>query len=254
MFRVDPAVHRRSLERVSRRLFLRGTLSIGALSLLSGCNLEDDDAVDRVLSAMSRWNDTVQAALFSSARMAPTYTEFDITDPFPFNAYYPFDQVRHVDGGSWRLEVSGLVSANVGFVGAGRAGRAAADRSDHAPHLHRRLERDRRLGRRAIPRPSSRASGPTPRTTVRRRSRCADRYYSQLDGHGDGAASGRRCWRWTFGAGPVPMQLTGTPRSCACRRSWGSRNPKHIAAIVVSNAQPGRLLPGRTRAGKTGWR
>jgi DMSO/TMAO reductase YedYZ molybdopterin-dependent catalytic subunit len=110
MTRVDPAVHRRGLERASRRLLLRGTLSLGALSLLSGCNLEDDDAVDRMLSAMSRWNDTVQAALFSRARMAPTYRESDITDPFPFNAYYPLSEVRHVDGGSWRIEVSGLVA------------------------------------------------------------------------------------------------------------------------------------------------
>ena len=110
MARINPADHRRGLEHASRRLFLRGTLSIGALSLLTGCNLEDDDTIDRVLSAMSRWNDAAQAALFSSARMAPTYTEADIADPFPFNAYYPLDQVRHVDGNIWRLEVSGLVS------------------------------------------------------------------------------------------------------------------------------------------------
>ena len=84
MPRINPADHRKGLERVSRRFLLRGGLSIGALSLLTGCNLEDDDAVDRVLSAMSRWNDTVQAALFSSARLAPTYGEADITDPFPF--------------------------------------------------------------------------------------------------------------------------------------------------------------------------
>jgi len=84
MAKVDPADHRRGLELASRRLFLRGTLSIGALSLLTGCNLEDDDAVDRVLSAMSRWNDRVQAALFSAARLAPIYSEADITDPFPF--------------------------------------------------------------------------------------------------------------------------------------------------------------------------
>jgi hypothetical protein len=58
MAHMDHADHRRGLERASRRLLLRGTLSIGALSLLTGCNLEDDDAVDRVLSAMSRWNDT----------------------------------------------------------------------------------------------------------------------------------------------------------------------------------------------------
>jgi hypothetical protein len=57
MARIDPADHRRGLERASCRLFLRGALSIGTLSLLAGCNLEDDDAVDRVLSAMSRWNE-----------------------------------------------------------------------------------------------------------------------------------------------------------------------------------------------------
>ena len=110
MARIDPAEHRKGLERVSRRLFLRGTMSIGALSLLTGCNLEDDDAVDRMLTAMSRWNDTVQAALFSRARLAPNYNEADITDPFPFNAYYPLNEVRQIDGNSWRLELSGLIA------------------------------------------------------------------------------------------------------------------------------------------------
>jgi DMSO/TMAO reductase YedYZ molybdopterin-dependent catalytic subunit len=107
---IDPSLHRRGLEHASRRLFLRGTLSIGALSLLTGCNLEDDDAVDHALSAMSRWNDRVQAALFSRTRLAPVYTEADITDPFPFNAYYPLEQLRHVNGEAWRLEISGLVN------------------------------------------------------------------------------------------------------------------------------------------------
>jgi hypothetical protein len=74
MASINPADHRRGLELASRRLFLRGTLSIGALSLLTGCNLEDDDTVDRVLSAMSRWNDRVQAALFSRTRLAPVYS------------------------------------------------------------------------------------------------------------------------------------------------------------------------------------
>jgi hypothetical protein len=57
---------------------------------------------------MSLWNDGAQAALFSRARMAPPYTEADITDPSSFNAHYPLDQVRHIDGSTWRLEVSGL--------------------------------------------------------------------------------------------------------------------------------------------------
>ena len=79
MSRITLDAHRTALRRLPRRALLRGSLSVGALSLLTGCNLEDDDAVDRVLSAMSRWNDRVQAALFSRTRMAPTYAEADIT-------------------------------------------------------------------------------------------------------------------------------------------------------------------------------
>ena len=191
MARVNPADHRRGLELASRRLFLRGTLSIGALSLLTGCNLEDDDAVDRVLSAMSRWNDRVQAALFSRARMAPTYSEADITDPFPFNAYYPLDQVRHVDGDAWRLEVSGLINERRA-VDAGRSRSAAADQPDHTPHLHRGLERDRQMGRRPVPRfPCAhrcRYAGAICVVPLRRR-------LSQLASTWRRRCTSRRCWR-----------------------------------------------------------
>jgi hypothetical protein len=93
MRRINAADHRKGLERVSRRLLLRGGLSLGAASLLSGCNLDSDDAVDRMLAAMSRWNDKVQVALFSRAGLAPTYREEEITDPFPFNAHYPLNAV-----------------------------------------------------------------------------------------------------------------------------------------------------------------
>jgi hypothetical protein len=72
MPRLALADHRTAIDRVSRRLFLHGGISIGALSLLTGCDLQNDDAVDRVVSAMLRWNDRMQALLFSCARLAPT--------------------------------------------------------------------------------------------------------------------------------------------------------------------------------------
>ena len=53
--------HRPVLRRAERRLLLKGGLSVGALTMLTGCNLQDGDAVDRILWAMSRWNDRVQA-------------------------------------------------------------------------------------------------------------------------------------------------------------------------------------------------
>ncbi len=97
------------LASLERRLFLRQGLSFGALALLSGCELTDDESVQRVLTAMSRWNDGVQSWLFSPTRLAPEFPESRITKPFPFNAYYGRDEIRRVDPGAWRLEVGGMV-------------------------------------------------------------------------------------------------------------------------------------------------
>jgi DMSO/TMAO reductase YedYZ molybdopterin-dependent catalytic subunit len=89
---------RPQIARLERRLFLKQGLSLGALSLLSGCTLKDDDAVDRLLIAMSRFNDKMQAALFDPSKLAPTYTEAEITTPFPFNAYYDEKDIPRIDG------------------------------------------------------------------------------------------------------------------------------------------------------------
>ena len=97
------------LESVERRLFLKRGLSLGALTLLAGCELTEDEGVQRVLTAMSRWNDGAQAWLFDPKRLAPEFPESRITKPFPFNAYYEEDEVQVVDATDYRLEVSGLV-------------------------------------------------------------------------------------------------------------------------------------------------
>ncbi|MGH8686633.1 MAG: molybdopterin-dependent oxidoreductase [Burkholderiales bacterium] len=95
--------------RLERRLFLRQGLSLGALALLSGCQISDDESVERVLNGMSRWNDRVQGWLFNPARLAPEFPESMITRPFPFNAYYGMDEIRTVDPDTYRLAVGGLV-------------------------------------------------------------------------------------------------------------------------------------------------
>ena len=108
--RVSLRGFRLQIARLERRLFLKQGLSLGALSLLSGCTLKDDDAVDRLLIAMSRFNDKMQAALFDPAKLAPTYSDADVTTPFPFNAYYEEKDVPFVDGQSYRLQLSGLIA------------------------------------------------------------------------------------------------------------------------------------------------
>ena len=99
------------LARIQRRMLLRQTFSLGALTMLTGCDLSSNDATDRALRAILRFDDRVQAALFNPSRLARTYPASRITHPFRFNAYYPEWQVRTVDADEWRLEVGGLVDS-----------------------------------------------------------------------------------------------------------------------------------------------
>ena len=93
----------------TRRLFLRGAGSLGALTFLTGCDIRDGFDAERVLRKISTFNDGAQALLFTPNRLAPTYPESMITRPFPFNAYYGLDDAPVVDGASYKLIVGGLV-------------------------------------------------------------------------------------------------------------------------------------------------
>ena len=97
----------KGLSNPSRRLFGKQALSLGALSMLTGCSLDTDDSVEKALMVVSRFNDQVQGWLFDPNKLAPTYPESMITKPFPFNAYYSESKIRPspVD---FRLKVSGL--------------------------------------------------------------------------------------------------------------------------------------------------
>ncbi|HUQ74104.1 MAG TPA: molybdopterin-dependent oxidoreductase [Burkholderiales bacterium] len=97
------------LENLERRLFLRQGLSLGALTLLAGCELTEQESVQRLLMTMSRWNDGVQEWLFDPKRLAPEFPESRITRPFPFNGYYPESDVRIIEGSSYKLELAGMI-------------------------------------------------------------------------------------------------------------------------------------------------
>ncbi len=101
--------NRRLVERIDRRNVLRGALSLGALAVLAGCDVTENDHVQTVLRAVSSWNDSVQAWLFRPNHLAPTYSEAEVVKPPRFNAYYGIEQVKPVDAASWRLEVAGRV-------------------------------------------------------------------------------------------------------------------------------------------------
>jgi len=99
----------RMMPDASRRSFLSGAASLGALTFLTGCDIIDGDTAESVLRKISEFNDGAQAALFSRTKLAPTYPESAITRPFPFNGYYDEDEAPEVDGKTYKLEVAGLV-------------------------------------------------------------------------------------------------------------------------------------------------
>lgn len=94
---------------LTRRRFIAGGASLGALTMLTGCDVVDSDAAEDVLKHVSKFNDAVQAAIFNPNTLAPTYPESAVTRPFPFNAYYSLDEAPDIDGDDYRFEVSGLV-------------------------------------------------------------------------------------------------------------------------------------------------
>jgi DMSO/TMAO reductase YedYZ molybdopterin-dependent catalytic subunit len=103
------AENRKLIEQIDRRGVLRGTLSLGALTLLGGCDFTDNAKLQTVLRAVSGWNDRVQGAIFRPDHLAPTFSEAQVVKPPRFNAYYDIEDVKPVDGKSWKLELSGLI-------------------------------------------------------------------------------------------------------------------------------------------------
>ncbi len=94
---------------LARRRFIAGGASLGALTLLTGCDVSDSFSAEDMLKRVSKFNDGVQALIFNPNALAPTFPESAITKPFPFNAYYELDDAPEVDGKAWKFEVRGLV-------------------------------------------------------------------------------------------------------------------------------------------------
>ncbi|HEY1978600.1 MAG TPA: molybdopterin-dependent oxidoreductase [Xanthobacteraceae bacterium] len=102
--------NRTLVEDINRRGVLRGALSLGALTLLTGCDVTEDEPVQKVLRTVSAWNDRVQEAIFRPNHLAPTFSPSQVVKPPRFNAYYDIEDVKPVDGASWTLELAGRIA------------------------------------------------------------------------------------------------------------------------------------------------
>src|SRR5687767_1890269 len=102
--------NRALIQRIDRRKVLRGGLSLGALTMLTGCDVTHRDSVQRVLKAVSGWNDRAQALLFRPNHLAPTYPPDQVVKPPRFNAYYDVEDLAPVKAETWKLELAGAIA------------------------------------------------------------------------------------------------------------------------------------------------
>jgi DMSO/TMAO reductase YedYZ molybdopterin-dependent catalytic subunit len=224
---------RREIADIERRFFLRRGLSLGALTLLSGCDITNQDAVQKLLWSMSHWNDKVQGWLFDPSRLAPEFPESRITRPFPFNAFYGMDEVPKVDAASYRLEISGLV----------REKRAWALPDLYAlPRIsqvtrHICVEGWSAIGKWSGVRFSDFLQRIGADTTARYVGfKCADDYYTSIDM--PTALHPQTLLTFWFADEILPAEY-GFPMKLRIPTKLGFKNPKHITALFVTNDYPG---------------
>ncbi|MCE9521849.1 MAG: molybdopterin-dependent oxidoreductase [Alphaproteobacteria bacterium] len=98
----------KSLDLPSRRLFLKRAAGIGTIAAITGVAIVDGPSAEKALASMSKFNDRAQAWLFDPTRMAKTYSQAEITRPYPFNAFYEAKDAPEA-GETYELLVGGLV-------------------------------------------------------------------------------------------------------------------------------------------------
>ena len=222
----------KELDAPRRRLFGKQALSLGALSMLSGCSLTDGNSVDGMLMAMSRFNDRAQAMLFDPHQLAPTYPESMITTPFPFNAFYGENEVPKI-ADDYRLKVSGLV-ANAGTWSLSELN-ALPQTSQVTRHIC--VEGWSAIGK---------WGGIVFSDFLRRVGadatakyvgfRCADNYFTSIDM--PTALHAQTLLTLTYADQVLPAKY-GYPMKLRMPTKLGYKNPKHIIEIFVSNTNPG---------------
>ena len=223
----------KELINVEPRLFLRQGLSLGALTLLAGCELTDQESVQRVLMAMSGWNDRAQEWLFNPNRLAPEFPESRITKPFPFNGYYSEDEVRVIDGSKYKLELAGRISEKKPWTL--HELYALPQVSQVTRHIC--VEGWAAIGKWSGVRFSEFLQSVGAATTAKYVGfQCADDYYGSIDMAT--ALHPQTQLSFKFADELLPPKY-GYPMKLRVPTKLGFKNPKHIAAIFVTNEYPG---------------
>ncbi len=223
----------KTLLNIERRLFLKKSLSLGALAMLTGCDATDPSVTDRILSAMSKWNDEVQLAIFNPNKPAPVYTEADITENFPFNAYYSESEAPVVPEAGYKLELGGLIEKKDSWT---------LEQLRALPQVSQITRHICVEGWSAIGKWGGVPFGDFLRligadTTARYVGfKCADKYYSSVDMAT--ALHPQTLLALTYRDQVLPTKY-GFPMKLRVPTKLGFKNPKYIMSMFVTNQYPG---------------
>jgi DMSO/TMAO reductase YedYZ molybdopterin-dependent catalytic subunit len=224
---------RPQVAQLERRLFLRRGLSLGALTMLSGCSVTEQESVQKALWAMSRWNDRVQRWIFDPDRLAPEFPESAITKPFPFNAFYGMAEVPRVDATSYKLEVAGLVREKKSWILPELY--ALPQVSQVTRHIC--VEGWSAIGKWSGVRFSDFLQRIGADLTAKYVGfRCADDYHTSIDMAT--ALHPQTLLTFKFADRILPAEY-GFPMKLRMPTKLGFKNPKHITAMFLTNEYPG---------------
>ncbi len=223
----------RELASPLRRVFAKQILTLGGLTLLTGCTVTDDKAVNVMLRKISAFNDGAQSWLFDPKKLAPTYPESMITRPFPFNAFYDIDQVPDVDASTYRLQVGGLVKGK--HVWTLDELHALPQTSQVTRHIC--IEGWSAIGKWGGTPFASFLQRVGADTTAKYVSfQCADDYSTSIDM--PTALHPQTLLTLTYDGQVLPAKY-GFPMKLRIPTKLGYKNPKHIVAMTVTNTYPG---------------
>jgi DMSO/TMAO reductase YedYZ molybdopterin-dependent catalytic subunit len=224
---------------LERRRLLGGGLSLGALTMLTGCDLSDGDAVQKALHAISRWNDRVQAAIFSDRHLAPEFPVEQAVADFRYNAWYPREMAPKLDAASFKLQLAGLIADKRPWT---------VDQLHALPQVtqvtrHICVEGWSMIGE----------WGGTPLRVFLQRIgadttaryvgfECADGYYESMDM--PTALHPQTLMAFSLAGKTIPTEH-GFPFKMRVPTKLGFKNPKWVVTMFVTNKQPSGFWPDR---------
>ena len=224
---------------IARRTLSGRALSLGALTLLTGCDISDNDVVQNALHAVSRWNDRVQAALLGHDRLARTFTPDRLAPHDRYNAYYAATQVPRLDAATYRLSLAGAIADKRPWHVADFA--TLPQQSQITRHVC--VEGWNYIGQWGGPKLADFLHRVGADTTKRYVGfECADGYYGSIDMQT--ALHPQTLIATTRRGGTIEPQF-GYPFKIRMPTKLGYKQPKFITTLFVTDRQPGGFWEDR---------